>query len=114
MPDCIFCRIALHKAPAAIVYEDERCVVFHDIDPKAPVHLLIVPRKHISSLNDELGGEKELLGHMLAVAGQMAKEQGIDRTGFRTVINTNSEAGQSIYHLHIHVLGGRGFRWPPG
>jgi histidine triad (HIT) family protein len=89
-------------------------VVFRDINPKAPVHLLVIPRKHIVSLNDDLEGDRELLGHMMAVVGRMAREQGIDGTGFRTVINTNAEAGQTVFHLHIHILGGRTLRWPPG
>jgi histidine triad (HIT) family protein len=114
MSNCIFCRIAAHETPANIIYEDEHCAVFRDINPQAPVHLLVIPRKHIVSLNDDLEDDRTLLGHMLAVAGRMAKEQGIDGTGFRTVINTNAEAGQSVYHLHIHILGGRRFRWPPG
>lgn len=114
MSDCIFCRIAAHEAPAAIIHEDERCVVFHDIHPQAPVHLLVIPRKHITSLNDDLEDERELLGHLLTVVGRTAKEQGIEGTGFRTVINTNAEAGQSVFHLHIHILGGRRLRWPPG
>jgi histidine triad (HIT) family protein len=114
MPECIFCKIAAHEMPAAIVYEDELCVVFRDIHPKAPVHMLIIPRKHIASLNDDLENDKALLGHMLAIAGRTARAQGVDGTGFRTVINTNAEAGQSIYHLHIHILGGRRLDWPPG
>ena len=114
MSDCVFCRIAAHEVPATIIHEDEHCVVFRDIEPQAPIHLLVIPRKHIISLNDDLKDEKELLGHLLAVAGRMAKEQGVDGTGFRTVINTNAEAGQSVFHLHIHILGGRRFRWPPG
>jgi histidine triad (HIT) family protein len=100
---CIFCRIAAHKAPASILYEDEQCVVFRDINPKAPVHLLVIPRKHISSLNESLDGDAALLGHMLMVVGRMAKGQDIDGSGFRTVI-----------HLHIHILGGRTLGWPPG
>lgn len=111
---CIFCRIAAHEAPATIVYEDDQCVVLEDIYPKAPVHLLVIPRKHITSLNDYLEPDKLLLGHLLAIAARMAKEKGIDGTGFRTVINTNAEAGQTVFHLHIHVLGGRVLRWPPG
>lgn len=114
MSDCIFCRIAAHEVPATIIHEDEHCVVFLDIVPQAPIHLLVIPRKHIVSLNDDLVDEKELLGHLLAVAGRMAKEHGVDGTGFRTVINTNAEAGQSVFHLHIHILGGRRFQWPPG
>ncbi len=111
---CVFCQIAAHKAPAKILYEDEQCVVFQDINPKAPVHLLVIPRKHISSLNENLEGDKALLGHMMTLVGRIAKEQGVDRSGFRTVINTNAQAGQTVFHLHIHVLGGRILGWPPG
>ncbi|MBN2243216.1 MAG: histidine triad nucleotide-binding protein [Acidobacteria bacterium] len=114
MARCIFCGIAAHEKPAAIIHEDEHCVVFRDINPQAPVHLLVIPRKHIASLNDDLDGDRELLGHMLSVVGRAAKSQGIDGTGYRTVINTNAEAGQSVFHLHIHVLGGRRMGWPPG
>ena len=114
MSDCIFCGIVAHEKPANILYEDKLCVVFRDIHPQAPVHLLVVPRKHIISLNDDLEDDRELLGHLLAVAGRTAKSQGIDGSGYRTVINTNTEAGQSIFHLHVHVLGGRRLGWPPG
>ena len=114
MFDCIFCGIAAHEKPATIFYEDELCVVFQDINPQAPVHLQVIPRKHIISLNDILEDDRELLGHMLTVVGRMAKEQGIDGAGFRTVINTNAEGGQRVYHLHIHILGGRQLGWPPG
>ena len=111
---CLFCKIAAHKSPAEILYEDEDCLVFRDVKPQAPIHLLVIPRKHITSLNDDLEDDKALLGHMMAIIGQVAKEQGIDGSGYRTVINTNAEAGQTIYHLHIHILGGRRLRWPPG
>ena len=111
---CVFCQIAARKKPAKVLYEDEACMVFRDINPKAPVHLLVIPRKHITSLNDDLDNEKALLGHMMTVAGRVAKEQGIDGSGYRIVINTNAEAGQTIYHLHIHILGGRILGWPPG
>jgi histidine triad (HIT) family protein len=111
---CIFCQIAEHEKPAKIFYEDEQCVSFQDTNPKAPVHLLIIPRKHIVSLNDDLDDDKLLLGHLMTVVGRMAKEQGIDGTGYRIVVNTNAEAGQTIFHLHIHLLGGRILRWPPG
>jgi histidine triad (HIT) family protein len=114
MPGCVFCQVAAHEKPAKILYEDDLSLAFQDINPKAPVHLLVIPRKHISSLNEDLEGEKSLLGHLLTIARRMAKEQKIDGTGYRTVINTNNEAGQTIYHLHIHVLGGRVLRWPPG
>jgi len=114
MPRCAFCQVAAHEMPARIIYEDEQCLAFHDIHPQAPVHLLVIPRKHITSLNEDLDHDKMLLGHMMAVAAHMAKEQGIDGTGYRTVINTNAGAGQSVFHLHIHVMGGRVFHWPPG
>lgn len=111
---CIFCQIASHEKPAKIMYEDEQCLAIQDLHPRAPVHLLVIPRKHITSLNDNLEGDEALLGHMLALAARMAREQGIDGTGYRTVINTNAEAGQTVFHLHIHVLGGRAMKWPPG
>ena len=111
---CVFCQVAAHESPAEIVYEDEHCVVFKDINPKAPVHLLAVPRRHISSLNEDLEADEKLLGHLLTVAGRVAKQHGIDGTGYRTVINTNAEAGQTVFHLHLHILGGRILRWPPG
>jgi histidine triad (HIT) family protein len=114
MLGCVFCRIAARQAGATILYEDEQCVAFEDIHPQAPVHFLVIPRKHITSLNAELGGEEPLLGHLLQVASRIAKEKGIDGTGFRAVINTNAEAGQTVFHLHVHILGGRIMRWPPG
>lgn len=114
MAGCIFCRVAAHESPAEIFYEDELSLAIQDISPKAPVHLLVIPRKHISSLNEDLESDKALLGHLLTVAGRMAKEHGIDGSGYRTVINTNAEAGQTVFHLHLHVLGGRIFHWPPG
>jgi len=114
MSGCIFCRVAAHEMPARIAYEDEQCLVFHDINPKAPVHLLVIPRKHIVSLNDNLDQDKMLLGHMMALVGRMAREHCIDGSGYRTVINTNAGAGQSVFHLHFHIMGGRPFRWPPG
>lgn len=111
---CLFCQVAAHEKPAKILYEDDDCVVFQDIHPKAPVHMLVISRKHITSLNDAQEEDKMLLGHMLTVAGRVAREQGIDGTGYRTVINTNAEAGQTVFHLHIHILGGRILGWPPG
>ena len=111
---CTFCQVAAHERAAAILYEDEHCVVFPDIHPRAPVHLLVIPSRHIGSLNDLQEGDRDLLGHMMGVVGEMARRQGIDRTGYRTVINTNAEAGQTVFHLHIHILGGRILKWPPG
>jgi histidine triad (HIT) family protein len=114
MLGCPFCQIAAGEKPAQILYEDQQCVAFQDIHPRAPVHLLVIPRRHLASLNGKLEGEEPLLGHLLAVAARMAREQGIDQTGFRTIINTNAEAGQTVFHLHLHVMGGRVMKWPPG
>jgi histidine triad (HIT) family protein len=114
MSGCIFCRIASHQAAARILFEDGECLAFEDLHPKAPVHVLVIPKKHIAGLNADLGGEEPLLGRLLAAAARVAKEKGIDATGFRTVINTNAEAGQTIFHLHLHVMGGRAMKWPPG
>ena len=111
---CMFCQIAAREKPARIIYEDDQCVAFEDIHPKAPVHVLVIPRKHIVSLSDDLTRDEALLGHLLSVAGVVAKAKGVDGTGYRTVINTNAEAGQSVFHLHLHVLGGRALGWPPG
>jgi len=114
MTGCVFCQVAARERPGRILFEDEHCFVLQDINPKAPVHLLVIPRKHIVSLNENLEEDKALLGHLLTVVGRMAKEQRIDGTGYRAIINTNAEAGQTIFHLHIHLLGGRILRWPPG
>ncbi len=114
MSGCPFCQIAARQKPATYLYEDELCVAFEDIFPKAPVHLLIIPRKHLTSLNDACPEEEALLGHLLAVAARMAREKGIDGSGYRTVINTNAESGQTVFHLHLHVIGGRVMKWPPG
>ena len=111
---CVFCQIAARETPSKILYEDEQCIAFQDINPKAPVHFLVVPRKHIPSLNENTAENEAILGHLLSVASHMAKETGIDGTGYRTVINTNAEAGQTVFHLHLHVMGGRIMRWPPG
>jgi histidine triad (HIT) family protein len=110
MSGCAFCDIVAREKPSKIVFEDEWSVAFEDIRPHAPVHLLIVPRKHISSLNEDLTTEKELLGHLLIVASKLARENGIDGQGYRIVINTNAGAGQTVFHLHVHLLGGRVMR----
>jgi len=110
---CVFCQVASGEKPASIVYEDELCVAFDDIHPRAPVHVLVVPRKHIASLNQ--GTEDEaLLGRLLRAAADVARKKGIDGSGFRVVVNTNGEGGQTVFHLHLHVLGGRFMKWPPG
>jgi histidine triad (HIT) family protein len=113
MEYCLFCRIAARQSPAKIVYEDETVVAFEDLHPQSPIHVLVVPRKHLPSLK-EVGPEDEpLLGHLFSVAAQIARETNIEK-GYRTVINNGSWAGQSVYHLHLHLLGGRVFHWPPG
>ncbi len=112
--DCLFCRIVGKKAPAKIICEDEKCVAFEDIAPQAPVHFLVVPRKHIATTL-ELGDEDEsLVGHLFRVANRIAGDKKVAGRGFRMVMNTNPEAGQSVYHIHLHVLGGRRMHWPPG
>ncbi len=114
METCIFCRIIKREAAGKIVYEDESTVAIEDLHPQAPVHLLVLPRKHLASLQDAVGEDEPLLGHLLTVAAQLARERGLESRGYRTVINNGSFAGQSVLHLHVHVLGGRVFRWPPG
>ena len=112
--DCLFCRAIDGKIPAKIVYEDERAVAIQDIHPQAPVHLLVLPRKHISSLGEADAADETLLGHLLLVAAQLARERGLDAKGYRTVINNGAGGGQTVFHLHVHVLAGRPFHWPPG
>ena len=114
MPDCLFCRIIERKASAKIVYEDEFAVAVEDIHPQAPVHLLLLPRKHLPSLKGALAEDEPLLGHLFLVAAQLAREHGLESKGYRTVINNGTWAGQSVFHLHVHMLGGRVFHWPPG
>ncbi len=111
---CIFCQIASHEKPATLYYEDEQCVVLRDIHPHAPTHVLVVPRKHLASLNDITPEDEALLGHLVAVAARVARDKGIAGSGFRIVINTNAEGGQTVFHLHLHVMGGRRMTWPPG
>ncbi len=105
--DCIFCRIVVGKIPSDIVYQDEEVVAFRDINPQAPVHLLVVPKKHIACLSDLKEEETPLMGHMAKVANQLAKAEGISETGYRLVINCGQQGGQLVPHLHMHVLGGR-------
>ncbi len=114
MPDCIFCRIIERQAPAKIVYEDDWAVAFEDVNPQARVHLLVVPRKHLPSLKEAGPDDEPLLGRLLTVAAKLASERQLESNGYRTVINTGPWAGQSVFHVHVHVLGGRVFRWPPG
>ncbi|MCP4202177.1 MAG: histidine triad nucleotide-binding protein [bacterium] len=112
--DCIFCRIASGDIPANKVYEDDAIVAFHDLEPQAPVHVLLIPRRHISTLLDTSPDESELLGSLQSRAVEIARELGLDAKGFRLVTNCLAEAGQSVFHIHLHLLGGRKFTWPPG
>jgi histidine triad (HIT) family protein len=113
MPDCIFCRILRGEAPAKKVYEDERAFVFEDINPQAPTHVLIIPKKHIVGLKEAQAEDAQIIGYLHLVAAQIARERGIEN-GYRTVFNVGPRAGQSVFHLHLHLLGGRSLRWPPG
>ncbi|MGD0222876.1 MAG: histidine triad nucleotide-binding protein [Terriglobia bacterium] len=114
MENCLFCRIIDGKTPAKIVHQDDRAVVIVDIHPQAPVHLLVIPRRHIPSLEESQAEDEALLGHLFLLAAQQARERGLDSRGYRTVINTGAGAGQSVFHLHVHLLGGRPLHWPPG
>jgi histidine triad (HIT) family protein len=111
--DCLFCKIAAKQIPAKIVYEDSDVFAFEDIGPQAPTHLLICPRKHIASLEDTSAADEAMLGKLQTVAVKLARERAL-KDGYRTVINTGEHAGQSVLHLHVHLLGGRSMRWPPG
>jgi histidine triad (HIT) family protein len=114
MSNCLFCRIIAGEIPAAIVYQDETLVVFKDINPQAPLHLLLVPRTHIATLNDLLPEHDALVGSMFRRVAALAREHGYHERGYRTVFNTHVDAGQTVFHVHLHVLAGRGLTWPPG
>lgn len=111
--DCLFCKIAEGKIPTQAVYQDERVYAFPDINPQAPVHVLIVPREHIASLHEAEESHRELLGHLLRAAAEIARRKGLGK-GYRVVTNVGADAGQTVEHLHLHVLGGRAMTWPPG
>ncbi len=112
--NCIFCKIASGQLPAKKVYDDELCVAFHDLTPQAPTHILIIPRGHIDSLDTADSGQREVLGHLLLTAAEIARDRGFAEAGYRVVINTNSDGGQTVFHLHVHLLAGREFVFPPG
>jgi histidine triad (HIT) family protein len=114
MTDCLFCKIAAGQIQAAVVYQDDRLVAFKDINPQAPMHVLVIPRRHISSLNDLTAEDDGIVGEMIRRAGALAKEHGHGERGYRTVFNCNADAGQTVFHIHAHVLGGRRMTWPPG
>ena len=113
MMDCLFCKIIRGDIPSKLIYEDELVYAFHDIDPKAPVHFLVIPKRHIATLNDLQVEDESLMGHVLFTAQRLAKELGCD-DGFRTIMNCKDLGGQTVYHIHMHVLGQRQLHWPPG
>jgi histidine triad (HIT) family protein len=114
MSDCLFCKIAEKKIPAKIVYEDDTCVAFDDINPQAPTHTLVIPRKHIASIAELTEADAGLLSHLMLTGNKLAKQKGIAEGGYRFVINTGKFGGQTVFHLHLHILGGRPMHWPPG
>ncbi|HVC18956.1 MAG TPA: histidine triad nucleotide-binding protein [Vicinamibacterales bacterium] len=114
MADCLFCRIIAREIPGAIVYEDERVVAFRDVNPQAPVHILVVPRRHVASLNELTGSDDGLIGEMVRRAAAIAAGEGMAERGYRTVFNCNRDGGQTVFHVHLHLLGGRAMTWPPG
>ena len=105
--ECVFCQIVAGKLPSDIVYQDEEVIAFHDINPQSPTHVLIIPKKHISSLTELPKGEASLMGHMVNIANQLAKREGVAQSGYRLVVNCGQEGGQLVPHLHLHLLGGR-------
>ena len=114
MTDCIFCKVSAGSIPSKIVYQDADVIAFHDIMPVAPKHLLVIPRKHVESIAETEPGDDELLGKLMSTARKVAAEQGMAESGYRLVLNTGRDGGQSVFHLHIHILGGRHMGWPPG
>lgn len=114
MSDCIFCKIGNGEIPTEFIYEDDDVLAFEDIDPKAPTHLLIIPRRHIATLNDTTEQDSQLLGRIMHIATKLAKQVGIDEAGYRVVMNCNEGGGQAVFHIHLHLLGGRSLLWPPG
>ncbi|KAA8983448.1 MULTISPECIES: histidine triad nucleotide-binding protein [Gammaproteobacteria] len=113
MSESIFSRIINREIPADIVHEDDQCLAFRDINPQAPVHILIIPKKAIPTVNDITEEDEKTVGHLYTVAARIAKEEGIDGDGFRTVMNCNEHGGQSVYHIHLHLIGGKALGWPP-
>ena len=107
MADCLFCKIIAREIPASIVYEDDRVIAFNDINPQAPTHVLVVPKAHVATLNDLAASDDQIVGELVRRAAAIAKDRGISAGGYRTVFNTNREAGQTVFHIHLHLLGGR-------
>ncbi len=114
MSDCIFCRIVEGDIPSTMVHEDDESLAFEDLNPQAPVHVLVIPKRHIVSLADAQEADLSLLGRLMLTCSHVAKQKGLDESGYRVVTNIGRNAGQTVFHLHLHILGGRGFQWPPG
>ena len=114
MSDCLFCKIVAGDIPADIVYESDTAIAFRDIHPQAPTHVLIIPRKHIATINDIDEGDAEIVGELLRTASVVARDELIADAGYRVVMNCNADAGQTVFHIHLHLLGGRRLSWPPG
>ncbi len=114
MSDCLFCGIAAGTVPAEIIYQTDQVVAFRDLNPQAPTHALVIPRKHIATINDIQVDDQVRVGAMYMAAARIAAEAGLSEAGFRTVMNCNRQGGQTVYHIHLHILGGRQMHWPPG
>ncbi len=112
--DCVFCKIIAGEIPSSLVYQDDTLVAFNDIQPQAPVHLLVVPKRHIPSMNAMREQDAELLGHIFLIARRLAKQHGLEEKGYRLVNNCGADGGQAVFHFHVHLLGGRAMEWPPG
>lgn len=112
--DCLFCKVVAGEIPADIVVESEGAVAFRDINPKAPTHVLVIPKRHIATINDLADGHEETVGELFKVAAQIAADEGLADAGYRVVMNCNAAAGQTVFHIHLHLLGGRQLSWPPG
>jgi histidine triad (HIT) family protein len=114
MADCVFCRIASGEIPSTLLYQDEFAVAFRDLNPQAATHVLVIPREHVASVAGAQPSDERLLGHLLLVAADIARTDGVDQSGYRIVVNHGADAGQTVFHLHVHLLGGRRMSWPPG
>jgi len=114
MENCLFCKIVQGSIPAKIVYQDDQALAFDDINPQAPVHTLVIPKKHVAAIQDCDKTDQILLGHLLLACAQVAKQKGLAESGYRIVTNTGADSGQTVFHIHLHVMGGRHMAWPPG